>query len=393
MDNESRELSKGRVVGMLVLQLVLLCAGGVWATVRLRVMEQMNEPPIPRLQPVTVLPLHNDRQVVSDAELTRVLDRLKPSFRGPNPKINYVDHALRMWGTEAVFADADCLSGVEMRDLLLDHRQFAQAWSDSTEPLLRNSRRGTAVRTQEGLATSSHVDHTLATMAEIGTPLDYPVITVQGEVPLSSLLEYSLNSFSLNQVEYEWSSLVYALYLPDGNGWMTTEGQHVTFDRLADRLMRQRLTQGVCRGQHRLHTLVMLLRIDDQSQILSTEGRERVEAYLRNITDRLLQTQSDEGYWSGDWPGPEHDGISSAESAKLSPLTLRLLVTGHVLEWWALAPESLLPRRDRVHRASRWLIETIDELSPAQIRQNYTYLTHAGRALALWRGRFPHECL
>lgn len=392
--NHSSPLSTSRIFGFLFVHLLVLCSGVVWATIRFQEIELSHRPPAVRSKPMTVRPLYDDPVVVSDDDLQRVLDKLQPRFRGPAPKINHVDHALRMWGVEATFATEDeCLSGVEMRELLLDHRQFRRTWGDNTRPLLRMTDTGTVVRVQQGASTSSHVDHTLATMAETGTPLDYPVITTAGELPLSSLLDYSLESFSLNQVEYEWSTLVFALYLADRDGWFSAEGQYITFDTLADRLMRQRMAKGVCRGQHRVHTLVMLLRIDSHKPILSPAGRERVTDWLSDATQRLVSTQSAEGFWSGDWPGHEYDGANSADSSKLSAHALRLLVTGHVLEWWALAPAELLPPRESIYRAATWLVSEIDDLSPAQVRQHYTYLTHAGRALALWRGRFPHECL
>ena len=57
-----------------------------------------------------------------------MLDKLKPRLRMSRPKINQIDHALRFWGVEAAFTEEDCLSGVEMRELLLDHRRFSEAW-------------------------------------------------------------------------------------------------------------------------------------------------------------------------------------------------------------------------------------------------------------------------
>src|SRR5690606_25666492 len=162
---------------------------------------------------------------------------------------------LRFWGVEATFDDPACLSGVEMRELLLDHRQYGAAWGSEQKPFLIPTAAGIRVRMQEGDATASHVDHTLACLAEVGTPLDFPVLTPAGETRLRALFDQSLRDFRLNQLEYEWSTLAYALYLPPTRRWFSSEGQEITFDRLARRLMRQRLSLGVCRGHHRLHTL------------------------------------------------------------------------------------------------------------------------------------------
>jgi hypothetical protein len=75
----------------------------------------------------------------------------------------------------------------------------------------------------------------------------------------------------------------------------------------------------------------------------------------------------------------------------LTPLTNRLLVTGHVMEWWALSPSEILPPDEVVVKAGQWLCRSIGDLSPGQIKANYTFLSHAGHALSLWRNRSPAE--
>ena len=135
----------------------------------------------------------------------------------------------------------------------------------------------------------------------------------------------------------------------------------------------------------------MLLRIDDQIRILSEEGRTRVQTWLKDVTDRLVKSQRSEGFWDDQWSGPETEGLPPPYGSNFTETTMRLNVTGHVLEWWAMAPQEVQPPDDVRRRATRWLIDEIDELSPAEVRSYYTYLTHAGRALAMWRGRFPHE--
>jgi hypothetical protein len=157
--------------------------------------------------------------------------------------------------------------------------------------------------------------------------------------------------------------------------------------------MRQRLANGVCFGNHRLHTLVMMLRVDEEQQtLLSDEARAEVIAHLRNATDRLISTQHEDGYWDGRWPGEEWDGPQPADLEwPLGPTADRLLATGHALEWWALAPPELLPPDAVLWRAGQWLCASIAELSDSQLSSYYPFLTHAGRALSLWRGQFPHE--
>ncbi|GIX03938.1 MAG: hypothetical protein KatS3mg113_0944 [Planctomycetaceae bacterium] len=377
------------------LETVLFVAGVGYGYQRYTRFRRERQPPQPQRTPLHIGPLYNQPSVVNDEQLSRILHKLRPSFRGPKPKINYVDHALRFWGVEASFESDDTYSGHELRELLLDHRVFAEAWGPKAKPFLlpetRDQQSLLAFRTKAGQASASHVDHTLAGLAEVGTPIDFPVITPQGEMPLQAAFEQSLREFSLNQEEYEWSTLVYLHYLPQVKGWYTQEGQLVTWDRLAERLMRQRLALGVCFGQHRLHTLTMLLRADETHGLLTEAMRNHVKRHLQDATQRLVHTQHAEGYWDASWPGTEWDGEPFKSNNPLGPQADRLLVTGHVLEWWALAPADCLPEIDVVQRAAQWLVREIDTLLPAQVQRYYPFLTHAGRALALWRGVWPHQ--
>jgi len=378
------------------LQVVFLAATLGYGAHRYREMTADRVLPTPAETPISIGPLYDRPAVVSDEQLGLVLERLQPRLRGPQPRINQVDHALRFWGVPATFEDPECLSGVELRELLLDHRSFVQAWGSDTKPFLIPDTRADqdllSFRTKDGLQTASHVDHTIAGLGEVGTPLDYPVITPIGERPLRAALIQSLREFSLNQEEYEWSTLAYLHYLPHVASWYTTEGQQITWDRLADRLMRQRLAQGVCFGNHRLHALVMMLRVDaEYNRLLSDEARARVLAYLRDATDRLIATQHEDGYWDAGWPGVELEGQAPSVEGPLGTAADRMLATGHALEWWSLAPEEVLPPDDVIVRAGQWISNQILALSDAEIRRYYTFLTHAGRALALWRGKFPYE--
>lgn len=337
-------------------------------------------------QPTAVQPQYNYPVVISDEQLTAVLDKLRPRLRGGQPKINHVDHALRFWGSEARFADPECLSGAEMRAILTDHRRFASAWGKAARPLLVSRPVGLAVRTQQGNATASHVDHTLGTLAECGTPLDFPIIGPERRGTVRDLLDQTLASFQLNQHEYEWTALVFALYARDGSPWYTDEGERIDFNRLADRLMRQPYIHGVCFGNHRLFTLTMLLRLDDSKHLLSSDCRAAIHAHLAEATRRLVSTQSPEGFWDRNW---YNSAAEVRDEVLLNAASRRFLATGHALEWWAMAPADLHPPREVLARAGQWLAREVLLLDDKQVDEQYTFLTHVGRALSLWRGHFP----
>lgn len=391
----ARQSASGRAV-MVLLHLVIIIGGAAYAGLRYEHLQLDRQLPKPNLTPRVITPRHQRPELITDAELARILDHLKPRLRGRNPKINSVEHSLRLWGTAAGFDDDACLSGPELRELLLDHRAFASAWGPKSKPFIMPDTRDPVVigfRTDSGNATSSHVDHTLACLAEVGTPTDFPVITPRGESTVGQALNLSIRQFSLNQEEYEWSAMVFLHYLDGQKAWTSTEGQRITWDRIADRLMRQRLVQGVCFGQHRLYTLATLLRVDEESTLLSPAMRTQVVEHLRMATAALIQSQHADGWWAGDWPGVERDGPNEPVDGPFGPQADRLLMTGHALEWWAFAPPETLPPVEVLERATRWLVTETDGLTPDQWTRYYPFLTHVGRALALWHGVEPHAAL
>lgn len=392
MSDKDFEKPRSAFYGALFLaaQLVILAIVARVALARLQEGRTRRSLPPMREHPLSVEPLYDRPDLISDETLHAVLHKLRPRLRRPKPKINHVDHALRFWGAEARFRDPECLSGEEMRDILLDHAHFAEAWGKEEKPLLECNEHCVGIRTQEGQATASHVDHTLAGLAEVGTPLSFPIQTDQGPATVRSLLVASLRTFDVNQVEYEWSALAYALYLESLAPFRDVNGQEVSFDRIAERIMRQRLKQGVCYGNHRLHALVVLLRVDGQNPILGSACREKIVRHLQDVTRTLIESQAPEGYWNQHWasgvaPLPEDD----TEDSKIDPIARKILATGHTLEWWALAPADLLPPDDVVERAIDWLAHVVIDMEDEAVQKNYTFLSHVGRAVALWRGHFP----
>jgi len=390
MSVRSRD-KKTRWVALWLVHVLAIATVVTAATVRIR-HERTVAAVLPPLRevPLEVGPLYDYPVVVSDEQLRRVLGRLLLIDHAEKTDVNHVDHALRFWGAGATFDRPGVFSGQQMRGLLTDHRQFVSEYGPDRKPLLIDDGRGVRVRVNDGLASSSHVDHTMAGLAEVGTPLDFPVVTPLREATYGDIVRQALRDFSLNQDEYEWSAVTFALLVASDADWITSEGQRMSFDRIARRLMRQEMPQGVCFGNHRLHALAVLLRVDEQTPTLSPAVRQEVVDYLCGMTRRLVLSQHADGYWNGNWPHHGAGGSGPATSQYDSQGD-RILATGHALEWWALAPEEVQPPRHVVARAGQWLARTIEGLSAEEIQSGYPFLTHAGRALALWRGVYPED--
>lgn len=389
--NTPPRLSRAQIALLAVGQLVLIAAVAAASTYRLQQIEAKQQLPPLREKPREVLPRYNSEIVISDDQLKRVMTKLRPKIHGRETSLGHLDHNLRCWSAEAKFGDPAFVSGQQMQAIVTDHREYAKLYGAEEPPLLVDVPEDGGVRVREfdGLRSSPHDDHTMATLIEIGTPLDFPLVTPNRQTTVKALVEQSLRDFTLDQPEYEWSAMTYALLL-NTKEWVTTEGREVNFDMLAQRIMRQQMPQGVCMGNHRLYALVLLLRVDEEESILSPEVRAEVIAYLQEQTKLLVQHQHADGFWNIDWPTskPASSTPSEAEGDRLGD---RLIATGHALEWWALAPEEVLPPRPVLAAAGQWLVKTIDELSAEQVEDYASFLSHVGRALALWRGQFPHQ--
>lgn len=336
-------------------------------------------------------------QAITDDQLLEVLHALRPRLNHPKPKINYVDHALRFWGPSATFNDPACLSGTEMFRILADQKTFHERWGIDEPAFVRWGEFGPEFRTGDGNASASHVDHTLGTWAEIGAPLDQTIQFATADGPtgegrkttLREMLSAALHGFRLNQLEYEWTTVAAASYASGPTFFISQDGEQVTFDLLAERLMRQRLSQGVCFGNHRLYSLALLLQFDEQVGLFQqSETRAAVIEHLHEATARLVHSQAEGGYWDKNWPDPN---LPVADDILSGPQARRLLATGHALEWWAIAPAEVHPPRETIIRAAQYLVHEVRSMEPDTITDNYTFLTHVGRALSLWRGKFPHE--
>lgn len=345
---------------------------------------------IPRRQALVIEPLYDDPQVVSDEELAAVLRQVQPRFSAERLEPNFVEHALRAWGVDAEFQDPRLPSGEGLKSVLLDHGRYVTSWGEQTEPLLLERPRGIAIRWGREPGASLHHDHLLASLTEAGVPLDEPVFAPgRRDMTLEAILQESLRDFALDEQEVEWSAMAFALWLPPVAEWQTFDGRRMTFDRIARRLVRGHKQLGVCAGTHRVYSLMLLWRLDREVHdgILSDAVAADVYRYLETVRDLLSECQFEDGRWPSNWSA----GRRAVENPIPDDVHRQVVSTGHHLEWLAIAPLELHPPRERIYRAADWIIrQTINE-PPESIHRNYTFYSHVGNALALWRKTRPAE--
>ncbi len=342
-------------------------------------------------EPLRIEPLYNDPTVVSDAELRDVLDKVKPRFKADKLSPNHVEHAVRAWGATIRFGEPDVMDGPDLVEFLTDYGRQLSSWRgvEQAEPLLIERPDGIDVSWGKKPGESVHHDHWLACLSEAGASLDTPIFgpSRRGDT-LEDALEEALRDFDPNEKETEWSVMTFGLWLPpDHKAWTNREGRRIDFDLLAETEMRGAKRFGVCGGMHRVYSLMVLLRLDDDYKILSPAVREGVYDHLRGVRDAITLSQNEDGRWRSDWP----NGAAARANPIDEPLYRQVIATGHQLEWLAIAYPDLHPDREVIRRAADWVIETTRETPQDQLLGQYTFFSHVGNALALWRKTHPTE--
>ena len=338
----------------------------------------------------TVESLYDDAEVVSDEELAAVLKKILPRFSRDHLRPNLVEHALRTWGCDIEFMNPDIISGPKMKEFLTDMATFVDSWGKNAKPLMIANDDGIRVPFAEDRSGSVHHDHTLAALTEAGLSLDDSVFTTAREMHVRNIVIEALTDFRLDERETEWSVLSFALWLaPQKTAtWHNGEGRRITFDMLADRLMRNHKRDGVCLGTHRVYSLMLLVRLDDQNRghLITHETRAQIMRYLTSVRDLIVASQRADGSWTSNWT----DGVESETNSDSGEgLSKRVIATGHHLEWLSIAPIELHPPREQIQKAADWLIANVEATPQDQVDANYTFYSHVGKALAMWRHTSP----
>ena len=341
-----------------------------------------------------------DPRIVSDEQLFAVLDRLRPPTEWMNT--NVLLHALRLWGPLAEFDDDHIPSGEQLRQYFMDDAAFRQLAGADAPPLYRIDAETGQVHVRDWsradpdrVSSSYHLNDILATLAETGTSLDTPLRTRDGDTTVERLLGSAMGQMHFRQHEFEWSAICYARYVYPESGWHNDYGERITVAEVVRELIETpTLTYGPCNGLHRLEAMVVLWGADEELEPATSRGEERARQRMR---DRLLghmqqvvalleASQHRDGYWTRAWPAGEQ--ARADETASVSD---RILVTGHHLEWLALAPAELEVPREMVFRAAQWVVRAIQEVEDEALLRGYGPFSHAVRALCLWRSKDPYE--
>jgi hypothetical protein len=273
-----------------------------------------------------------------------------------------------------------------MRDYLLDTGQYVASWGLDFDPILEPNEDGIHVRWGPDASASVHHDHLLASLAEAGVTLDTAVSTPGRTMSMRQILSEALRDFRLDEKETEWSVMAFGSFLAPQQtfSWHNSQGREISFDLLASRLMRNHKQHGVCLGTHRVYSLMVLLRLDDEYEgdLISQATREQIMTFLTDVRELIIASQYPDGSWPPNW-WEGADAMANEDPQEKH--YRRVIATGHHLEWLAIAPKELHPPHENIVRAAEWIINDTLETPQSTIDQEYTYFSHVGNALALWR--------
>lgn len=295
-------------------------------------------------RPARAEPFYDDPEVVSDEQLAAVLKKVLPRFDRMHLRPNYVEHALRIWGSEIEFTNDELISGPEMVRFLTDTSKYIESWKDEAPPILKPTRTGVAIRWGPDRTASVHHDHLVTCLTEAGVSLDTDIYLPARRSKVRDLVSEAIRDFRVDEREVEWSVMTFGLWLApeDITEWVNGDGRRITFDLIARRLMRSQRKQGVCLGTHRVYSLALLLQLQDRydEDLLQADTRALVQEYLMQTCQLISTTPDTDGSWPPNWP----DGVRSTElEDPQQPFYRRVISTGHHLEWLAIAPEQFHP--------------------------------------------------
>jgi len=299
--------------------------------------------------------------------------------KGMIPRPTVCLHLMRIFGKDARLQINGFPSPISLLSLLTDEELSRKCIGT---PTLVRTKYGIRFPTASPAVRGStpgdeaHRDQCLACFAEFGIPLSQRIVAGQQASTLRCVLEDSLANFHLQQDEIAWTSLAYALYLPPVKQWKNRYGRVYCFDDLAKELLHRGL-EGSCGGTHQLISLTILLRVDNDSPILSGEERTAVQTYVSQLVNLATRSQDSDGSWSVHWNHTPDQKPGLGERSAADTPQSRLLITGHLAEWMTHLPvDCKMPEATR-EAALSWLRQRLKRLDARQFWDEFCPYTHA----------------
>ena len=317
--------------------------------------------------------------------LQLVLDRLRP---GAESSLGAMLHAAHVFGAECCVSEKGSGEPIRVVDLLLHSERGSEHFGGARAlcptrygarfPLHQKAALGT-----EQPSAESHPGQTLSVLAGLGVPLSQPIQLPDDE---TGTLQQVLDDMAANFVlegEIYWDAAALTLYVPPARSWTNKFGEEFTFDMLAEELLNRDLAESSCSGTHGLISLTILMRVDEQTEILSPRIRKKLRQRLADVATVLVEGQLPDGSWQLDWHAPLSGRPSSRNQRRTE--TTGVLATGHHLEWLLMLPDEMRPDDQVFARAAEWLLAALLQQTEDRewVQRWYCPASHAARAVKI----------
>jgi hypothetical protein len=301
---------------------------------------------------------------VSDDDLLILLGSAAPVWQPPT--VPSLIHELKLWQSHAVFTTemlGHPVTGEHIVETLLSDEACRANSSPYGSLYLLDSPYGIRVVELGGEdATENrgdgHFGQLLQALAEGAVPSSMAVTTESGRVgTVVDLFQDTVMRFSWGR-ELEFVACALAYWTPAGQKCWTNEfGNTFSFDQLLDNLLSIPHGKGACAGCHVPYAIVTILQRDEEDQVLSPAMRKRALRWLANLARQLERRQLSAGGWDRAWTGEMTPVMWNDDVMD------RVTVTGHHLEWMAIAPAETLPSREAILRAVGALSRDVSDLA------------------------------
>ncbi len=229
-----------------------------------------------------------------------------------------------------------------------------------------------------------HADQWLYVLSTHPVPLLRTILLPEGSFTLRDLLETGKRRCASECTETSaWTVPAFCRYVPRKARWQNERGEKVTMTGLAtDFLQREDWRTGPCRGTHHLYALASL----QAAGILKGDAAARLDQTLKEALRLLQRNQNSDGTWMCNW---------QTERDKPQNVFDTIHITGHHLEWIALAATQVQLNEKWLRDAVHGLVTAVEGVNEVEVRKMmatrpeiYGSLCHAVRALHLIHRRW-----
>ena len=228
----------------------------------------------------------------------------------------------------------------------------------------------------------AHLGQTLSVLAELAVPIETTVHCSGVDVALTEFVRDARLNYSPVQEPY-WTLIAFSLYEPNVPQWTDKYGRVHSFKAIFSDLLAQKPgSAGPCAGTHALYLFAAFVQLEQLHPDLLEESQwSMLGMKLKEAVITLAGNQLADGSWRFQW----YDGSEPRweVETRLSSITERLWITGHLLEWQALLPPKLRMDNIQLRQAIHFIVRHTSAIEPKYLQSHPCKFIHGVRASQL----------